>query len=70
MGAETLIGYVRNGGGKNTPENQIQKDVTLDIFEETAAVKIVAGTWVDYLRVAKWNGEWEIINVLLANKPR
>ena len=71
MTAEMLIGYVQQGGGQSTPEDQRQRDVTvLDIFEETAVVKIVANTWVDYLQVAKWNGEWKIINVLWAMKPR
>ncbi len=70
MSAETLISYVQRGGGRDTPEDQRQRDVTvLDIFEETAVVKIVANTWVDYLQVAKWNGEWKIINVLWAMKP-
>jgi hypothetical protein len=36
----------------------------LDIFQNTAAVRIDAGTWVDYLQVAKWNGRWVIVNVL------
>lgn len=71
MTAEMLITSVRRGGGRNTPEVQRQRDVTvLDIFEETAVVKIVASTWIDYLQVAKWNGEWKIINVLWTWKPR
>lgn len=71
MTAEMLINGVRRGGGKNTPTSQIQTDVTvLDIFEDMAVVQIVAGTWVDYLQVARWNGEWKIINVLWAMKPR
>ena len=71
MTAEMLIEGVRRGGGQDTPEDQRQRDVTvLDIYEGTAVVKIVANAWVDYLHVAKWNGEWKIINVLWAWKPR
>jgi len=71
MTAEMLITSVRRGGGRSTPEDQRQRDVTvLDIFGDTAVVKIVASTWIDYLQVAKWNGEWKIINVLWAMKPR
>jgi hypothetical protein len=33
-------------------------------------VKIVASDWVDYLQVAKFNGEWKIINVLWELKPK
>jgi len=71
MTADMLIEAVRRGGGQNTPEDQRQRDVTvLDIFQETAVVKIVARDWVDYLQSAKWNGEWKIVNVLWAMKPR
>ena len=33
-------------------------------------IRILRNTWIDYLHVAKWNGEWKIINVLWAWKPR
>src|SRR5713101_8967420 len=60
MSALTLINNVRAGGGKNTPKEQQQKDVTiLDIYNNAACVKVVASTWVDYLHVGKWNGEWK-----------
>jgi len=71
MGAMTLVQRVRAGGGSRTPKENQQKDVTLlDRFENTAVVKIVAADWVDYLQVAKYNGEWKIINVLWEMKPR
>jgi hypothetical protein len=61
----TLVQYTRSGGGKRTPVEKQQKDVTiLDRFNNAAMVKIVAADWVDYLQVAKFNGEWKIINVL------
>ena len=36
----------------------------LDIFGNTASVRVDAGAWVDYLHIVKWNGRWVIINVL------
>jgi hypothetical protein len=33
-------------------------------------VKIVASDWIDYLQVAKFNGDWKIINVLWELKPK
>jgi hypothetical protein len=70
MSALTLINSTRAGGGKQTPPKQQQKDVTiLDIYNNAASVKIVASTWIDYLHVAKWNGEWKIVNVLWELKP-
>jgi len=70
MGALTLITFTRGGGGKNTPKEKQQKDVTvLDIFGNAASAKIVASDWVDYLQLAKWNGRWVIVNVLWELKP-
>ncbi len=70
MSALTLIQSTRAGGGSRTPENEQQKDVTiLDIYRNVASVKVVASEWIDYLQVAKWNGEWKIINVLWELKP-
>jgi hypothetical protein len=71
MGAMTLVQYTRSGGGKNTPKDKQQKDVTvLDIFGNAATVKVIASEWVDYLQVAKWNGRWVIVNVLWEMKPQ
>jgi hypothetical protein len=70
MGAMTLVNVTRAGGGKNTPPDKQQKDVTvLDVFENAAVVKIVASDWVDYLEMARWNGQWKIVNVLWELKP-
>jgi hypothetical protein len=69
--AMTLVMSTRGGGGKNTPANQQRKDVRiLDIFGNTASVRVDAATWVDYLHVAKFNGRWVIVNVLWELRPQ
>lgn len=69
MGAMTLVQYTRMKKAENLAEQQA--DVTiLDIFQNTAAVKIVANQWIDYLQVARSNGEWKIINVLWEMKTK
>ena len=69
--AMTLVMGTRGGGGKNTPADQQRKDVRiLDIFGNTASVRVDASTWVDYLHVAKWNGRWVIVNVLWELRPQ
>jgi hypothetical protein len=71
MSAMALVQGTRRGGGKNTPKENQQKDVTvLDVFENSASVKIVASDWVDYLHMAKSNGRWVIVNVLWELKPK
>lgn len=71
MSALTLVQGTRRGGGKNTPKEKQQKDLTiLDVFENAASVKVVASDWIDYLHMAKFNGKWVIVNVLWELKPR
>lgn len=41
----------------------------LDIFEHAASVRVTANDWIDYMHMAKVNGEWRIINVLWELSP-
>ena len=71
MSAMSLVLGTRRGGGKDTPKERQQKDVTiLDVYENAASVKIVASDWIDYLHMAKFNGRWVIVNVLWELKPK
>jgi hypothetical protein len=71
MTASTLVENVRKGGGKKTPPEKQQKDITiLDVYENVATVKLVASSWIDYLQIAKFNGRWVIVNVLWELKPK
>ncbi len=71
MSAMSLVLGTRRGGGKSTPAEKQQKDVTiLDVFENAASVKVVASEWIDYLHMAKFNGKWVIVNVLWELKPQ
>ena len=71
MSAMTLVESTRAGGGKQTPQERRQEDFTiLDLYHGAAVAKIVASDWIDYLQLARWNGEWKIVNVLWELKPR
>jgi len=71
MGAMQLVQNTRHGGGNKTPKDQQLKDITiLERYNNAAVVKIVASGWIDYLEVAKFNGQWKIINVLWELKPK
>lgn len=70
MGAEQLVASTARGAGAETPAEQQHKDVTvLDVYGSAASVRIYASGWVDYLHMAKWNGEWKIVNVLYELHP-
>ena len=71
MSAMSLVQGVKRGGGKDTPKEKQQKDVTiLDVFGNAASVKVVASDWIDYLHIARSNGRWVIVNVLWELKPK
>lgn len=70
MSALSLILGTRAGSGKLTPPGQRQKDVQiLDVFGQAASVRATMAGWIDYLHLAKWNGQWKIVNVLWERKP-
>jgi hypothetical protein len=71
MSAMSLVQGTRARASRPTPKDQRQNDVTvLDVFGNTASVKIVATDWIDYLHVAKFIGRWVIVNVLWELKPQ
>jgi hypothetical protein len=70
MSALSLVAMARTSAG-HTPKEKQQKDITiLDKTLDMAMVKLVAGDWVDYMHLAKWNGQWKIVNVLWQMKPK
>jgi hypothetical protein len=62
--ASNMVEYTRARLGKD-PEKKQKIEVTiLDVFKSMACVKTVSPDFVDYLQIAKCNGEWKIVNVL------
>ena len=71
MDAARLVANTGRGGGKGTPPERQQRDVTiLDIFQNAASVRATMSGWIDYMQMARFNGRWVIINVLWELKPR
>lgn len=71
MTAAELIAGTRSGGGSRTPKaKQIVNARLLDHFGNAASVRLEMGGWIDYMHLAKFNGEWKIVNVLWEMKPR
>jgi len=70
MSAMSLVMGTRMGGGSQTPVAERRTDYRLlDIYRGAAVAKVVASSWIDYLQLAKWNGEWRIVNVLWELTP-
>ena len=71
MTADELSTAAGRGGGTRTPEAQRQADVQiLDVFGNTASVRLTMSGWVDYMHMARVDGRWQIVNVLWELKPR
>ncbi len=70
MDAATLVGIARSMAQRPVPEEDWVDDVTiLDIYRNVASVRVDAAQWIDYLHLARWNGEWKIVNVLWEMHP-
>jgi hypothetical protein len=67
-----LHGFARKALGPAPPEKQPdprEPRLILDRFENVASVRSDGPDNVDYLHLAKWNGQWLIVNVLWELKP-
>ncbi|MFL5545207.1 MAG: nuclear transport factor 2 family protein [Gemmatimonadaceae bacterium] len=70
MSAMSLVNGTRAGGGSDIPAPQRADSVKiLDIYGNAASVRVRAATWIDYMHMAKYNGQWRILNVLWENDP-
>ena len=51
--------------GNHRPKDQWRADITVfDVFQTVATAKTIGAGWVDYVHLAKVNGEWKIVNIL------
>lgn len=53
-----------NRNGDKFPIKPKKEVKLLDISDRTASVKLIADEWIDYMHLAKINGQWKIVNVL------
>ena len=60
-----LVQQTRFGGGSSTPVEQRRTAIKiLDIFQDTASVRVDAHAWIDYMHLARLGDTWKIVNVL------
>ena len=68
--ADAMVHATRLGEGKDVPPAQQRIEVRiLDLYNEMASVRVTSTKVVDYMHLAKWNGEWKIVNVLWDTLP-
>jgi len=61
-----MVQDVRSTGAISMTERKEQITV-LDVAGDMASAKLVTAHWVDYITLAKSNGEWKIVSVVLEN---
>ena len=68
--AEQMVTSAGRNQGQPAPATR-QGDIRiLHAFGNMATVMIDAGMWVDYMHLAKWNGEYKIFNILFDFRRR
>jgi putative lumazine-binding protein len=61
-----MVQDVRSQGAADLPKSEQTEQITvLDVSKDMASAKLVTSHWVDYMTLAKWNGEWKIVSVVL-----
>ena len=65
---EMMVEATRQGGGSDTSSEKKNWTITiLDCYDEIADVKVVSGEYMEYIHLAKQDGQWRIVNVLYTN---
>jgi len=69
MTYEQLLNVARTWNAKKDRDLSIKKVEVLDVLDQTAAAKITANWGIDYMQLAKYDGQWKIINILWQAHP-
>lgn len=58
-----------NKDGDKVDENTIKKVELLDLMDTTAVLKVSAAWGIDHMQVGKFDGKWQILNILWQSHP-
>jgi hypothetical protein len=72
MSYAEAIQYANGVKARNqpAPATAPKKIVIFDVQDQTASAKLTAWWGTDYLLLAKYNGQWKIVQVLWQSPPR
>jgi hypothetical protein len=66
---DVMVDETSKGGGSDSPtEKQTWTITIVDCYEEIATVKVAAGEYMEYIHLARQDGQWLIVNVLYTSK--
>ena len=70
MTYERLIEIAKNYNKEGKLSKNAPKEVIIyEVLDQTASAKVVAEWGIDYLHLAKFDGQWKIINILWQSPP-
>lgn len=62
---DVMVDATSKGGGSDSPAGKQTWMITiLDCCEEIATVKVASGEYMEYIHLARQDGEWLIVNIL------
>lgn len=71
MSYERLIEVAKNFNKEGRLRPNAPKEIVIyEVLDQTASAKLVAEWGIDYMHLAKFDGEWKIINVLWQSPPK
>lgn len=66
--------YKLAGNWKHDEKKDLSKSprevVVLEVLDQTASAKVIADWGIDYMHLAKFDGQWKIINILWQSPPK
>ena len=69
---KSLVNSANNWNKDNRkvdPKTAIKKVIVYEILNYIASVKLVASWGIDYIHLAKYDGEWKVVNVIYQGHP-
>lgn len=71
MTFDQLIDLAKNYNKNGRIPKDAPKEVTIfEVSDQTASVKVTASWGIDYLHLAKYGGQWKIVNILWQSHPK
>ena len=58
-----------NKSGTAVAKDAPKEVIVYEVLDQTASVKVVASWGIDYMHLAKYDGRWQIINILWQTHP-
>ena len=69
MTFDQLVNLAKTWNAKKNRDLTIKKVEVMDVLDQTATAKVTAMWGIDHMQLAKYNGRWQIINILWQAHP-